>query len=183
MTGTEDQAEQDPSGNRRRRLSISIADCPEGMNRPMRDAARRTLQKHGYRQGRLEIAVVGNAEMCRQHARWMGDNSSTDVLTFDLRDKPEAGLVDGQLLVCRSVAKRRARSRNADWRGELLLYVVHGCLHLCGYDDQDEADASRMHEREDEILVGLGWGEVFSKAGRRRLKAKTKRSIVRGVMA
>ncbi|MCG8407291.1 MAG: rRNA maturation RNase YbeY [Phycisphaerales bacterium] len=183
MTETEDQTDQDPPSNgSRRRLSIVISDCPEGLEQAVCDAARLTLRSHNIRRGCLEVAVVGMAEMCRQHERWMGDASPTDVLTFDLRDKIEAGVVDGQLLVCKSVARRRARGRGADWRGELLLYVVHGCLHLCGYDDQDESEASRMHEREDQILSDLGWGEVYSKLTARRRK-KTRNSIVRGFMA
>jgi len=163
MTPSEEQAEKDPpSEHRRSRLAITVVGCPDAMIEDVRQAATHTLQSQGYARGELEIAIVSEAEMRRQHAHWMGDGSTTDVLSFDLREKADAGLVDGQLLVCGPVAKRRARSRRANWRGELLLYVVHGCLHLCGFDDHDEQAAQRMHGLEDEILCNLGWGSVFS---------------------
>lgn len=163
MTPSEEQAEQDtPSERPRSCLTITIAGCHDGMVEAVRQAATRTLQSQGYSRGDLEIAIVSEAEMRRQHAQWKNDDSTTDVLSFDLRETASAGLVDGQLLVCGSVAKRRSRSRKTDWRGELLLYVVHGCLHLCGLDDHDAHAAQQMHGLEDEILRDLGWGSVFS---------------------
>ncbi len=165
MTETDDQDDQVPSAGRRRRtLKITVSDAPDDMAPPIRDAARRALQSQGFREGSLDIAVLGDAEMRRQHARWRGEDSTTDSLAFDLRDKPVDGHVDGQLLVCKSVARRRARSRRSDWRAELLLYVIHGCLHLCGHDDHDAAESARMHEEEDRLLTALGWGPVFRTA-------------------
>ena len=169
MTANEETAEEDRlPESRRPTLSVTISGNCDGMDASIRKAARRALRSQKTRRGRLEIAVIGDAEMRRQHHRWLGENNTTDVLTFDLRETPEQGVVDGQLLVCKSVARRRAGARGTDWRGELLLYVVHGCLHLCGYDDADEAEAARMHELEDRILGLLGWGSVFSGGGRRR---------------
>ena len=152
----------------KRPLQITLAGCPEDAQEQVRRAARYTLRREGFRHGRLDITLLGNAEMKRQHKRWLGDDTTTDVLSFDLRECPRAGVVDAQLLVCLSVARRRARSRKTDWRGELLLYVLHGCLHLCGYDDRADEDAARMHETEDEILCALGWGPVFQPARPRR---------------
>jgi len=108
----------------------------------------------------LDIEVIDTAEMKRQHKQWMGDGSVTDVLTFDLCDRPR-GPIEGQILVCVDVAKKRAGPRG-DWKRELALYVVHGCLHLCGYDDHDPRDYKKMHAREDEILESLGLGRVFA---------------------
>lgn len=174
MSASDESAHRKPrSETTGRGLTITVLGCPDGLPAELRRAARRTLRAEGYRCGELEIAVVGDAEMRRQHARWLGDDATTDVLSFDLRAKPRAGRVDGQLLVCKSVARRRARSRKTDWRGELLLYVVHGCLHLSGYDDGGAASAARMHHREDEILTALGWGPVFSGRRRKRRNAET----------
>jgi probable rRNA maturation factor len=121
-----------------------------------------TLQSEGYRRGTLEVAVVGEAEMRGQHRRWKGSAAVTDVLSFDLRERPRRSLVDGQLIVCGPTARKRAKRRGGDWRGELLLYVVHGCLHLCDYDDATATAAARMHRLEDDLLAALGWGRVFS---------------------
>ena len=62
------------------------------------------------------------------------------------------------------MARRRAAARDktlATARAELALYLVHGLLHLAGYDDRDAAAFRRMHRREDEILATLGLGGVF----------------------
>ncbi len=195
MSTSDDQADQDhpPSGSKRARLHIEVSGGPDGMERDIRDAARRAIRSQAYTQGTLEIAIVGDTEMRRQHEMWMRLDTPTDVLSFDLRDDVDAvpqaqqslqslqptsrktrrtdpgRSVDGQLIVCKSVARRRARARGSDWRAELLLYVVHGCLHLCGHDDHDPDAAAKMHEQEDRILTALGWGAVFAgKTGKRR---------------
>ncbi len=153
-------------GARSRRLTIVVTGAGDALAADVRAAARRTLRSGGIERGHLEIAVIADAQMRRQHRRWLGDPSSTDVLTFDLRDRRSPRTVDGLLLVCGSLARTRARRRGGDWRAELILYVVHGCLHLCGYNDRDSREARHMHELEDQILSRLGWGRVF--AGARR---------------
>jgi probable rRNA maturation factor len=163
MTPSEDTDDQDPPArSTRRALSITVLGATDGMDEDVRQTAEHTLRANGKRVGSLEIALVGDTEMRRQHQRWKGADTTTDVLSFDLRDRRRAHTVDGQLIVCTSVARRRARSRKTDWRGELLLYVVHGCLHLCGYRDDDAGAAADMHRKEDEILTALGWGPVFA---------------------
>ena len=59
-------------------------------------------------------------------------------------------------------AKRSSAQRGTDVAAELLLYALHGTLHLCGYDDRSRAGFERMHAREDELLVALGVGPVFA---------------------
>lgn len=126
------------------------------------EAATATFKSEGIHRACLEITLVGTAMMRRLHAQWLNDDTNTDVLTFDLRDRIHRKQVDGQIIVCRPVAVQRARRRDIDWQIEALLYVVHGCLHLCGYDDHHPAEAERMHRREDEILTQLGLGSVYS---------------------
>ncbi|MFQ5423711.1 MAG: rRNA maturation RNase YbeY [Phycisphaerae bacterium] len=130
------------------------------MATPIRRAARHTLTGEGFTSGRLEIALVKDAEMRHHHRRWLSRDTSTDVLSFDLRDEAAPATVDGQIIVCESVARREARARRTDWCGELLLYVVHGCLHLCGYDDRSGPDYERMHRREATVMAELGWASV-----------------------
>ena len=49
---------------------------------------------------------------------------------------------------------------------EVALYAIHGILHLLGYDDHDDADARRMHDRENEILTRIGIGAVYGDTSR-----------------
>ncbi len=120
----------------------------------------------------VRIAVVGDAEMTATHARCMGINETTDVLTFDLRDPPLAAggqtqALDTDIMVCLDEAARQVTGRGADpaeVRREILLYAVHGILHCLDHDDHDDADFDRMHAAEDEILKAIGVGPVFHPA-------------------
>lgn len=159
-------------------LSITVGGCNPPLARHLASAARHALSREGIARGRLHVLVVTDGEMRRQHRRWMNDPTPTDVLTFDLRDLPDAKAVDAQILICRDVARRAARLREHDWRNELALYVVHGCLHLCGHDDATERAAARMHAREDDLLTELGIGPVFSPRPRRKKSRDTGRSRV-----
>ncbi len=106
--------------------------------------------------------------MAALHKRFLGVSGPTDVLSFDLGSDLESRYIEGEVVVCTDVAKRRTlRAGHAlqAARGELALYVVHGILHLAGYDDHDPADFQRMHKREDEILNELGLGPVFLQGG------------------
>ena len=108
----------------------------------------------------LAVRVVNDAEMIRLHALHSGVEGTTDVLTFDNRDCLSEA-IDGDLVLCRDEAVRRAAELGHPARVELLLYAVHGLLHLAGEDDHDPEAHRRMHEREDRILAGLGLGPVF----------------------
>lgn len=126
---------------------------------------RRAAAICGVRAGSLAVTLIDDAQMSRLHAEHCGDPSTTDVLTFDLSERglgPHA--VDGDLVVCRDEAVRQAavRSRGHDARTEILLYAVHGMLHLLGEDDQTPEAYEQMHRREDEIFAALGLGAVFA---------------------
>lgn len=149
-------------------ITVTVSGCSDGLKKSIRRAAREAVREEGVGAGRLDIAVVVDREMKRLHRAWMGTAATTDVLTFDLTSQnvktSNRRTLDGQIVVCETVARARSRAGRGDWRAELLLYVVHGCLHLCGYDDHRARDSARMHRREDEILTRLGHGAVYSEA-------------------
>jgi probable rRNA maturation factor len=123
-----------------------------------------TASAEGFTRGRLSIAVVGATAMATLHRRYLGRPGPTDVLSFDLDTDRHRAYIEGEVVVCADVARRRAvrcgHSLQAA-RAELALYVVHGILHLSGYDDQTPAGCQRMHAREDELLSEFGLGAVF----------------------
>ena len=89
------------------------------------------------------------------HAEHLDDPTPTDVITFDLGE--EGGGPVGELYVSVDRAREVAGRRGVSVARELTLYVVHGALHLCGYDDHEEADRSRMREAEGVVLRELGF--------------------------
>ncbi len=114
----------------------------------------------------LTIVLADDAQMADLHQRYTGVAGTTDVLTFDHRDptaadEEPAGPLHADLVLGRDVAVREAQTRGHDARTELLLYAVHGVLHLLGEDDHDPDAYRQMHQREDELLTALGVGPVF----------------------
>jgi len=80
-------------------------------------------------------------------------------------------VVAGEVVVCVPYAVREAARRGVEARKEVLLYALHGMLHLCGFDDRTQRDFVRMHQREDDILKRLGVGAVFAREGGARDRA------------
>lgn len=115
--------------------------------------------------GEVRVRIVCDQQMADAHERWGGVPGTTDVLTFDLRDGRAAvdGEMDVDVLVCVDEARRQASARGIAPEHEVLLYVVHAMLHCLGYDDHDGDGYRAMHEREDEVLGGLGIGPVFAR--------------------
>ncbi len=110
--------------------------------------------------GTMHLLVVEDAAMAEAHEQYCGVPGTTDVITFDHRDTEDDPL-EGDLILCLDEARRQARARGHAVRVELLLYAVHGLLHLLGEDDHEEAAYQQMHRREDEIMAALGLGKVF----------------------
>ncbi len=127
----------------------------------LRRAARAALA-HGARPAlELSLVLVDDAELCLLHERFLGDPAPTDVIGFDLSD---AHSQLGEVFVSVECAERVARRRGLDPARELALYVVHGCLHLCGHDDHAPAERRRMRAAERRVLAQLG----FAGRGARR---------------
>lgn len=131
----------------------------------LRRVARNVARAEGFRAGELSIVVVGDRAMTSLHAQHLNIATPTDVLTFDLGVDRRRGWLEGEIVLCADVARRYVLRRGgtlAAMRAELALYLVHGLLHLAGFDDHEPDDAARMHAREDVLLRQIGLGPVFA---------------------
>ena len=99
----------------------------------------------------LTIRVVGAAESRRLNRTWRGKDKPTNVLSFTA-DAP----VLGDLAICAPVVAREAREQGKTPATHWAHMVVHGVLHLLGYDHENDRDAERMEARETKILAQLG---------------------------
>lgn len=96
----------------------------------------------------VSLLLTDDREIARLHAQFLDDATPTDVISF---------AVDGaaELVVSVTTAVRRARELGHPWRAEVALYVVHGILHQCGYDDVRMRDRKLMRAAERAVLASL----------------------------
>ena len=119
----------------------------------------------------INLVIVADDEMVQLHEQYTGVAGTTDVLTFNMADPAEGGSppgpaqasepIEADIILCLDEAKRQAEQRDHEARHELLLYAIHGLMHLLGEDDHEAADYQRMHAREDELLKKMGFGPLF----------------------
>jgi probable rRNA maturation factor len=122
--------------------------------RRLKQAVRMVFADAGVDSGEVSIAVVGDSRIHELNREYLGHDYPTDVLSFVLEREPER--LDGQIVVSADYAAREAP--NYGWRpqDELLLYVIHGALHLVGYDDLTPDKKRQMRAKEREYLARFG---------------------------
>jgi probable rRNA maturation factor len=116
------------------------------------------LAEDGMEACALTVLIVDDAESARLHREHFDVDGTTDVMTFpDDSTDPETDLhLLGDLAVCADVATREAAERGRSASDELTLYVLHGLLHLLGYDDEDPADQAEMWAVQRRLLATVG---------------------------
>jgi probable rRNA maturation factor len=113
----------------------------------------------------ISIVIVGDRRMSALHKTFMNIAGPTDVLTFPIDEDSRGNVTSGEIYICLPEAKRQAKSLGIPVKNELLLYAIHGILHLLDYDDRTDRGYRAMHLLEDQLLTQLGVGPVFSPAG------------------
>lgn len=97
----------------------------------------------------LGVYLVAAPEMTRLNETFLQHKGSTDVITFNYTESQESESLHGEIFVCLDEAVCQARRFRTTWQSELVRYVVHGVLHLLGYDDRDTRARRRMKAAED----------------------------------
>jgi probable rRNA maturation factor len=122
----------------------------------------------GRRDGvELTIRVVDEAESTELNRRFRGKDAPTNVLSFPFEPPPgvpETGLL-GDLVICAPVVEREAREQGKGTEAHWAHMVVHGILHLLGYDHQADAQAAEMEDLETRILAELGFPPPYEGTG------------------
>ena len=113
----------------------------------LRALARETLRGEDIQRAELSVSFVSQDEIAGLHERFLDEPGPTDVLSFPLDDVDEDGVrLLGDVVVAPAEA---ARNNPSDPAAELRLLVVHGILHLLGYDHEEDGARSRMWERQE----------------------------------
>jgi probable rRNA maturation factor len=118
------------------------------------------LAAAGGRRGELGIRVVGSRESRVLNARWRGRDRPTNVLSFPADPGLRPAQL-GDLVVCAPVVAREAREQGKTLSAHWAHMVVHGTLHLLGFDHARAVDARRMEGRERVLLARLGFADPY----------------------
>ncbi|MDR1382467.1 MAG: rRNA maturation RNase YbeY [Planctomycetaceae bacterium] len=108
----------------------------------------------GYQTGRLGVFLTDNATIREINIRHLGHDYATDVVSFVLEQSENH--LEGELAISAETAQERAAEFGWNEKSELLLYAIHGTLHLVGYDDQTPNDSRVMRQKESDYLATLG---------------------------
>ncbi|AQT67626.1 Endoribonuclease YbeY [Anaerohalosphaera lusitana] len=128
----------------------------------LRDLVMSVLDRYDATDATVSISIVGDEIITQVHQQFLGDEKTTDVISFDLSEAESENERIFDLVVNYEMASRQAQQRSHDAQAELALYITHGLLHNLGFDDIDPADAEKMHKAEDEILQTAGFGVVYA---------------------
>ena len=147
-------------------FDVQYAVAPTGL--PVRRTLRRWASAALERSARVTLRFVGGPESRRLNAAFRRKDYPTNVLTFvydgsvDGRRRSRTTVpLAGDIVLCVPVLKREARAGNRPLRAHCAHLLVHGMLHLQGYDHEDEGDAAAMERREREILARLGYPDPY----------------------
>ncbi|RPI63958.1 MAG: rRNA maturation RNase YbeY [Planctomycetaceae bacterium] len=133
-------------------INISFSDRSIRVSRGvLEDLIRFVARAEGVRLGRIDLSIVGKDDIATANREFLRHAGPTDVISFDLSNSHVRGIC-AQLIVCGEVAAEQAPLHGMTKRDELMLYVIHGLLHVIGYDDLAIRPAAKMHARQDELL-------------------------------
>ena len=127
-----------------RKIPVNVA----GLQKFAAKAVRHCLQVRKRKQTdlsklpRIFVWLISDRRMSQLHRQFRGETGSTDVLTFQ----------HGEIFISAETAKRQARVFGSSLVRELQLYVIHGLLHLHGFDDRTPAEARKMSRTQEKIL-------------------------------
>lgn len=129
----------------------------------LRQTVETTLAEENIPSAEISLVLTDDAEIHRINREFLGHDCPTDVISFRLNDDqpafrngPSAAAhLDGELIVSLETAAKAAAVEGWSLESEVVLYVVHGLLHLCGYDDLTDDARPLMRRRERDILTKL----------------------------
>ena len=111
----------------------------------------------------ISIRIVDGGESAELNQTWRHQSGPTNVLSFpaDLPEQPGLPLI-GDLVICAPVVEQEAREQHKALEAHWAHMVVHGTLHLLGYDHIEETEALEMEALETQILTGLGYPSPYA---------------------
>lgn len=122
--------------------------------RRLKQGVRTVLESAGVASAVISLAVVDDATMHALNRQYLQHDYPTDVLSFVLEDDDDH--LEGEIIISADYAAREAEQFGWRAQDEMLLYVIHGTLHLVGYDDLEPGLQAEMRAKEREHLAAFG---------------------------
>lgn len=146
---------------RNKTLSLTVQYGVKGSELPTRAQLRRWVRAAQEGDAQVTIRFVAADEGRRLNRDYRGKDYATNVLSFPYAPPPEMA---GDLVLCPPVALVEALAQGKTGQAHFAHLVVHGMLHLQGYDHETDADAASMEAKEREILARLGYPDPYADA-------------------
>lgn len=130
-------------------LAISI--------KQVKDLVQKVIESEEQTCDEVNIYFVDTPSICQLHEEFFSDPSPTDCISFpmDTHESEEEYCILGEVFICPAIAIDYAAKNQGDAHKETSLYIVHGLLHLMGYDDIEEEDIAMMREAEERHMQNL----------------------------
>lgn len=151
LAGFEEFDDFDPEEDTFKSLFFEVHDEQDAIEidlMKIRKVCEAILDDAGVRIGRFGVAIVDNDTIHQLNCEFLDHDYPTDVLSFTVEEDRDTGLLEGEVIVSAEMAKNRAEEFSWSPEEELMLYIVHGTLHLVGYDDLDPDSVKVMREKE-----------------------------------
>lgn len=110
----------------------------------------------------LNLVFIDNKKIKKINKTFLGHNFATDVISFAYNNASLENNISGEIIISVEMAVELAQKLKCTIEGEIALYLVHGLLHLLGYNDKLKKDARKMHQREKELLSMYGYDVSIS---------------------
>ena len=140
------------------KLHLAVQYAIDARGLPSRAQIRRWARAALERDARVTVRIVGSGEARALNRQFRGRNYPTNVLTFIMRERPR---LEGDLALCAPVIAREARVHGKSATAHYAHLVVHGLLHLQGYNHEAEREARVMERREAGVVTRLGFPDPY----------------------
>jgi probable rRNA maturation factor len=148
---------------------ITVQNASTARNVPSASRIRRWARAALSAEARVTIRIVGAAEGRLLNRSYRRRDYATNVLTFVFRDRAP---FEGDLALCAPVITREARAQRKPAAAHYAHMVVHGLLHLQGYDHESQRDAAAMEKRERTLLAAFGYPDPYKTDPARPTRAR-----------
>lgn len=122
------------------------------------DIVKKILDNCNLRINSLEINFLNSGQIEEINSKYLNHNYSTDIITFNYSD--EKSKLDGEIFISIEDAKNNAKKFKVFFENEIVRLIIHGILHMIGYDDTEPELKRRMKRKENEMVKKI-WNNSF----------------------